>query len=174
LNPAVHAFFFFLGTPIFTRAHVCIYLFNLHENCQIFFGVVLYDFRNIEITWCLIGRLWLAVNISVLQQTKLVYFVLQPSYGFSVFSLRRMIKVSWTPPPPHDHYYKVNADMSHKKSSEISTYGGLIRNSYDKFICGFYNQLDSWYAIWTELWTLHIEIEMANQLNTKKVSFEVN
>ncbi|AES68045.1 hypothetical protein MTR_2g102410 [Medicago truncatula] len=37
--------------------------------------------------------------------------------GFARAGSNPAVHVSWTPPPPHDHYYKVDADMSPKMSS---------------------------------------------------------
>ncbi|XP_045797643.1 uncharacterized protein LOC123891800 [Trifolium pratense] len=81
----------------------------------------------------------------------------------------RHIDVSWKP-PPQDHY-KVNIDESHKKSTRISTCGGLIRDSHGKFICGFYNRLVSCYFVWVKLWSLCIGIDMTSQFNIKNIIF---
>jgi ribonuclease HI len=89
----------------------------------------------------------------------------------NLYLSKRSIEVSWTP-PPRDHY-KVNVDGYHKKSSENSTCGGLIRDSNGKCIRGFYNKL-SFCSVWTELGALRIGIEMANQLNIKNVIFEMD
>ncbi|KAK2354256.1 Polynucleotidyl transferase, ribonuclease H superfamily protein [Trifolium repens] len=85
---------------------------------------------------------------------------------------RRNIDVSWIP-PLQDHY-KVNIDESHKKSTRISTCGGLIRYSHGKFIRDFYNRLGSCSAVWAELRALRIGIDMASQLNIRNVCFEMD
>jgi ribonuclease HI len=145
-----------------------------HDNWQIFFGVAvceLWKDRNSLV----FNRKSLIENQLLRLVTNQANFITSSSnlhVESNLYPSKRSIEVSWTP-PPHDHY-KVNVDGSHKKSSGISTCGGLIRDSNGKCIRGFYNRLGSCSAVWAELWALHIGIEMANQLNIKNVIFEMD
>jgi ribonuclease HI len=145
-----------------------------HDNWQIFFRVAVYELWK-DRNSLVFNRKSLIENQLLYLATNQANFITSSSnlhVESNLYPSKRSIEVSWTP-PPHDHY-KVNVDGSHKKSSGISTCGGLIRDSNGKCIRGFYNRLGSCSAVWAELWALRIGIEMANQLNIKNVIFEMD
>jgi hypothetical protein len=145
-----------------------------HDNWQTFFGVAVYELWK-DRNSLVFNRKSLINNQLLRMVTNQVNFIISSSIANGEaqhHQSRRSIDVSWTP-PQQDHY-KVNIDGSHKKSTGISTCGGLIRDSNGKFIRGFYNRLGSCSAVWAELWAFRIGIDMASQLNIRNVNFEMD
>ncbi|KAF7804220.1 putative ribonuclease H protein At1g65750 family [Senna tora] len=79
--------------------------------------------------------------------------------------------VKWE--PPDTGFVKINVDASSNRDGDGSaSCGGLARDEYGRFICGFNRHLGSCNTLHAELWGILKGLEMARYLELRKVQLE--
>lgn len=75
---------------------------------------------------------------------------------------------------PPQRCYKINIDGSHRRNSGNPACGGLIRDSNEIFVKGFFGRVGYANVLWAKLQALGLGIKLAKQMNLKWASFEMD
>ncbi|GAU25012.1 hypothetical protein TSUD_154860 [Trifolium subterraneum] len=85
-------------------------------------------------------------------------------------SSESIIPIIWEPPPINT----LNVDDMHKKRNSFSTCGGLLRDSRDGLIQGFYCNLGSNNSQGAKIWSIVHAMRIARHLHLDRVIFEID